>query len=169
MRFLTVPFAKSFSRQNFYCDKPGLDEYLKTQVSQDIKKRLAACFVLLDESKKVIIGYYTLSNGSIPYSDVPENLRKKYPKSYEFIPVTLLGRLAINAKYKGQGLGAKILIDALKRSLMVAESDLDSVAVIVDPIDKDAERYYEHFGFVKIPDSGKMFLDMNTIKQLGIG
>ena len=118
--------------------------------------------------KRQVEGYYTLSNGSIPYDDVPESLRKKYPKSYDYIPVTLLGRLAIDLRIKGKGLGGKILVDALKRSLIVSEYELGSVAVIVDPLDKEAEKHYSHFGFIKLPGSGKMFLDMKTIKKLNL-
>ena len=61
-----------------------------------------------------------------------------------------------------------ILIDALKRSLIASEQNLGSVAVIVDPLDDEAESYYSHFGFIKLPTSGKMFLDMKTIKLLNL-
>lgn len=166
MDYLTVPFEKSFNRKEFDCEKPSLNDYIKTQVSQDIKKQLAVCFVLLSPDQKTVEGYYTLSNGSIPYEDVPENLGKKYPRSYDYIPVTLLGRLALDKGIKGNGFGGKLLVDALKRCLRVAEQDLGSVAVIVDPLDEDAEKYYSYFGFVKLPNSGKMFLDMKTIKKL---
>ncbi len=166
MDYLTVPLKKSFIRKEFDCGKQSLNDYIKTQVSQDIKKQLAVCFVLLNSDQKTVDGYYTLSNGSIPYEDVPENFKKKYPQSYDYIPVTLLGRLALDKQIKGQGFGSRILIDALKRSLTVAEQELGSVAVIVDPLDEEAENYYHHFGFVKIPNSGKMFLDMKTIKKL---
>ncbi len=168
MEYLTIPLEKSFDRKKFDCGKSSLDDYIKTQVSQDVKKKLSVCFVLLDTDQKTVVGYYTLSNGSIPYNNVPENLRKKYPRSYDYIPVTLLGRLVLDKKVKGQGLGSQILIDALKRSLRVSEKDLGSVAVIVDPIDQEAENYYAHFGFIKLPSSGKMFLDMKTIKKLGL-
>ena len=168
MSYLTVPFEKTFKREDFNCEKPSLDAYIKTQVSQDIKKKLAVCFALLDKKEESIIGYYTLSNGSIPYEDVPENLRKKYPRSYEFIPVTLLGRLAFDKSVKGQGFGGKLLIDALKRSLKVAETELGSVAVIADPLDEEAVRYYQHYGFIQLPNSGKMFLDMNTIRKIDV-
>jgi predicted GNAT family N-acyltransferase len=168
VEYLTVPLEKSFDRKDFDCGKSSLNDYIQTQVSQDVRKKLSVCFVLLNSSKTTVEGYYTLSNASIPYDDVPENLRKKYPKSYDYIPVTLLGRLALDEKIKGQGFGSKVLIDALKRSLKVSEEDLGSVAVIVDPLDEDAENYYSHFGFVKLPNSGKMFLDMNTIKKLNL-
>lgn len=166
MSYLTTPFKKSFKRENFDCQKPSLDAYIKTQVSQDIKKKLAVCFVLLDSDQETIIGYYTLSNASIPYENVPENLKKKYPRSYDHIPATLLGRLALDKNFKGQGIGAKLLMDALKRSLQVSETHLGSVAVIVDPLDDDTAKYYEQYGFILLPDSGRMFLDMNTIRKL---
>lgn len=165
MSYLTVPFKKSFKRSKFSCKKESLDAYIKTQVSQDVKKHLAVCFVLPDAKTEEVLGYYTLSNGSIPYTDVPHKLRKKYPKSYDNIPVTLLGRLAIDKRMQGKGLGSKLLIDALKRCFKAAE-ELGSVAIIVDPLDEDAEDFYNHYGFIKLPDSGKMFLDMKTIKQL---
>ena len=167
MDYLTIPLEKSFNRKEFDCGKSSLNDYIKTQVSQDVRKKLSVCFVLLNSDQKTVDGYYTLSNGSIPYDSVPEDLRKRYPKSYEYIPVTLLGRLALDEKVKGQGFGSKILIDALKRSLKVSE-ELGSVAVIVDPLDGDAENYYNHFGFIKLPNSGKMFLDMKTIKKLNL-
>jgi len=156
----------AYHRKEFDCGNTSLNNYIQTQVSQDVKKKLAACFVLLSSDEITVHGYYTLSNGSIPYESLPEGLRIKYPKSYNYIPVTLLGRLAIDTNVKGKGLGSKILIDALKRCLVVSENELGSVAVIVDPIDQQAERFYHHFGFVKLPNSGKMFLDMKTIKQL---
>lgn len=164
--YLSVPLVKKHNRKTFECGKPTLDNYFQIQVSQDVKKKLCVCFVLLSSDETKVVGYYTLSNASISYESVPDNLRKKYPKSYDYIPVTLLGRLAIDNKFKGQGYGGKILIDALKRSLKVSENDLGSVAVIVDPLDEDAENYYKHFGFVQLPTSGKMFLDMKTIKKL---
>lgn len=168
MAYLTVPLEKAFNKKEFDCGKSSLNEYIKTQANQDIKKKLSVCFVLLAEDHETVNGYYTLSNGSIPYDSVPENLRKKYPKSYDYIPVTLLGRLALDERIKGKGIGSKILIDALKRSLKVSEESLGSVAVIVDPLDEEAETYYSKFGFIKLPNSGKMFLDMKTIKMLDL-
>lgn len=168
MEYLTVPLQKTFDKNSFDCGKPSLNNYIQTQASQDVRKKLSVCFVLLNPDQFTIEGYYTLSNASIPYHDVPEKLRKKSPKSYKNIPVTLLGRLAIDTKIKGRGFGSKLLIDALKRSFHVADKQIGSVAVIVDPLDEEAEKYYRHVGFVKLPTSGKMFLDMKTIKKLNL-
>ncbi len=152
-------------KYDFSCGKEMLDNYLHKQANQDIKRKLSACFVVKEKQTELIKGYYTLSNNSIPLEDIPENIRKKLPRSYTTIPTTLLGRLAIDNNFQGQGLGKLILIDALKRSFELSKT-IGSFAVIVDPIDEDAERFYDKYGFLKLPDSGKMFLPMKTIGQL---
>ena len=76
-----------------------------------------------------------------------------------------MGRLAVNQNYQGQGIGETLLIDALKRSHTVSK-EVGSMAVIVDPFDKDAVRFYETYEFIALPDSAKMFLSMSTIAKL---
>jgi len=138
---------------------------LKKQANQDIKRKLSACFVLNDEETNLLKGYYTLASNSIPQNLIPTEFRKKLPKSYISIPTTLLGRLAIDNRFQGKGIGKLLLIDALKRSYEISKS-IGSFAVIVDPLDEDAEKFYDKYGFINLPDSGKMFLPMNTIKTL---
>jgi len=114
VNYLTFPLSKKHQRSGFCCGKNSLDHYFQKQVNQDIKRKLCACFVLVGESNRVK-GFYTLSNGSIPREIVPESIRKKMPGSYTGLPTTLLGRLAIDKDHARQGLGEKLLIDALKR------------------------------------------------------
>jgi len=73
--------------------------------------------------------------------------------------------LAVDKIYQGQGIGKILLVDALKRSYELSKQ-IGSFAVIVDPLDKDAELFYLKYGFIKLPDSGKMFLTMKIIDQL---
>ena len=145
--------------------KKTLDANIQKQANQDVKRKLSVCFVIAELETKLIKGYYTLSNNSIPLKHVPDPIKKKLPPSYETIPTTLLGRLAIDERYQGQGMGKLILIDALKRSYEISKT-MGSFAVVVDPIDQEAENFYQKYGFVKLPDSGKMFLPMKTISQL---
>lgn len=152
-------------KSDFSCGKEMLDDYLHKQANQDIKRKLSACFVVKEEQTELVKGYYTLSNNSIHLEDIPDNIKKKLPRSYTTIPTTLLGRLAIDNNFQGQGLGKLILIDALKRSFELSKT-IGSFAVVVDPIDEEAERFYDKYGFLKLPDSGKMFLPMKTIGQL---
>lgn len=165
MSFLTELLNATHNKKAFACGKSMLDNYLHKQAGQDVKRKLAVCFVANDVSANLIKGYYTLSNNSISLDLVPDNLRNKLPSAYSAIPTTLLGRLAVDDRYKGFGLGKLLLIDALKRSYGVS-LEIGSLAVIVEPLDQEAQRFYEKYGFVLLPDSGRMFLPINQIKQL---
>ena len=156
----------SLNKKDFSCGKEMLDNYLHFQASQDVKRKLCVVFVMFEDI--TIKGYYTLSNASVRAEWVPEAIKKKMPKSYEALPVTLLGRLAIDKKFKGQGLGSIILIDALKRSYEIATQSMGSIGVAVDPLDEEAMAFFEKFGFLNLPDSGKMFLPMANIAQLAL-
>jgi predicted GNAT family N-acyltransferase len=151
-------------RKNFDCGNERLNAYLQKQVSQDIKKKLTACFMLTDSDRNVI-GYYTLAAHSIAASAFSTLIPPHIKNSYASIPVTLLGRLAVNEAQQGRGIGIQLLMDALIRacnnSLIVG-----SHAVIVDPIDDNAKKFYLEFGFIPLPDSGKLFLPMGTIVRL---
>lgn len=165
MNRLTENLNSSHRKKEFLCGKDLLDNYLQKQANQDIKRKLSACFVLNDKETNLLKGYYTLANNSISQNLIPTEFKKKLPKSYTSIPTTLLGRLAIDIRFQGKGIGKLLLIDALNRSYLISKS-IGSFAVIVDPIDEDAEKFYDKYGFIKLPDSGKMFLPMNTIKTL---
>ena len=163
MSYLTIKFSSNHIRNNFSCGNAPLDNYITTQVSQDIKKKLTACFVIIDDNYE-IRGYYTLSNASISIDDTPENIKTKMPRGYTALPVTLLGRLAVDSKSQGKKLGELLLIDALKRSFEVSET-IGSNAIIVDPVDKQAVEFYRKYGFISL-DSGRMFITMKTVGDL---
>ncbi len=165
MSQISEPLNSAHKKIDFSCGKEMLDNYIHKQAYQDVKRKLSACFVINDKSTNLIKGYYTLSNNSISYEFIPSRTQKKLPKSYETIPTTLLGRLAIDHRCQGQGVGKLLLMDALKRSYDISKT-IGSFAVVVDPMDQNAENFYHKYGFIKLPDSGKMFLPMKTIKQL---
>ncbi len=155
---------KSFVRKNFDCGVDVLNNYLKFQASQDVKKKLSVCFAFVEA--KVVKGYYTLSSSSIPFKDVPPKFSKKFPLSYTHIPVILLGRLAVDKTCKGKGYGEYLLIDALKESYQVSKEKIGAVAVIVEPVNNDAKMFYNKYGFIELSVSKKMFLPMNTLNNL---
>ena len=165
MNYLTKPLDSSFNRTNFCCGKASLDHYFQKQVNQDIRRKLAVCFIIPDHANQ-IKAYYTLSNDSVSLDELPDETRMKFPKAYTHLPVTLLGRLAVDKKFQGNGLGKMLLIDALKRSYEVSLKSIASIAVVVSPLDEEAEVFYKKFGFFSLIDSKKMFLPMKTICKL---
>jgi len=161
---MTELLQKKHKRTDFDCGNELLNNYLKTQAGQDMKRKLAVCFVLTAVHSE-IQGYYTLSTNSIPLHSFSESIQRKLPKSYTSVLAILLGRLAIDKKYQGKGIGKILLIDALKRSYETSK-EIGSFAVVVDPIDEKAERFYEKYDFIKLPDSGKMFIATGTLQKL---
>jgi GNAT superfamily N-acetyltransferase len=163
--YTTTLLNSAYHKQKFESGNGQLDSYLHQQAGQDVKRKLTAVFILPGDDY-IIKGYYTLSNDALPRNNIPDHLLKKLPPAYANLPVTLLGRLAVDKSFQGQSIGALLLIDALKRSYNTAVSSIGSIAVVVDPIDEKAHSFYLKYGFIDLPDSGRMFIPMGTVAQL---
>lgn len=153
---------KKHNRKGFSCGIVELDDYIKQFVSQDMKRKLAVCYVLEDEDANVI-AYYTLSSSNVELNDIPEGLKSSL--KYAEIPVVIIGRLAVHVDYQGNKLGQILLIDALKRIIEISAL-VGNHAVIVDPINESAEAFYSKFGFIPLKDSKRMFLPLKTAATL---
>jgi GNAT superfamily N-acetyltransferase len=164
MKYLTTLLHGGHERNQFESEHESLNRYLRTQAGQDVKRKLSVCFVMADESN-CVKGYYTLSNDAIEADALPENILKKLRPPYDRLPVTLLGRLAVDKTMTGKGFGKKLLIDALRRSYEASWS-IGSLAVVVDTVNDPARSFYRKYGFIDLPDGAKMFLPMKTIAQL---
>lgn len=152
----------SSDRSGFECGVAPLDRYFRTQVSQDIKRRVTACFVATDAHGK-IAGYYTLASASVLLADLPEALAKKLPR-YPSVPAVRMGRLAVDQTFKGEGLGAALLADALRRA---ATAEIAAYAFVVDAKDETAASFYAHHGFISLPDQPLcLFIALATVKDL---
>ncbi len=149
-------------RQGFSCGVLELDFYIRELAGQDVKRKLAAAFVLTSDGKS-IAGYYTLSAHAIDASELPAEVSKRLPRLP--VPVTLLGRMAISQLLRGKGLGEFILVNALERALM-GSRQVASWAVIVDA--KAGSRdFYLKYSFAPLPHSPhRLFLTMKTIEHL---
>jgi predicted GNAT family N-acyltransferase len=151
-------------RAAFSCGTEALDNYIKKQASQDVKRKVAIVYVATLDSK-TILGYYTLSQYSVQLNDIPIELSKKFPK-YPALPATLLGRLARDVSTKGQGVGELLLLDALYRALAMSEQ-VASAAVVTDAKDQKAAEFYKRYGFIELPKTElRLFLPMTSISAL---
>lgn len=122
--------------------------------------------VLVDVSAPdTILGYYTLSSTSILFDRVPVALSMRIPK-YPQVPATLLGRLAVDQRFQGQGLGKYLLIDGLWQSYR-AGLTIGSAVIIVDAIDASASAFYTKYGFVPFADKPeRLFLMMKSVRAM---
>lgn len=147
-------------RAAFNSDSEPLNRYIQTQASQDIRRRVAACYVALAGEQR-IAGYYTLASSSVLLTDLPANIGKKLPR-YPTVPAVRMGRLAVDRAFKGQGLGGALLADALDRA---ARAEIAAFAMMVDAKDDAASAFYRHHGFIALPDSPlTLFLPLATVR-----
>ena len=149
-------------RTRFESGSVALDRYFHQQVSQDLRRRVTACFIALAGDDR-IAGYYTLASTSLLLADLPLSLQKKLPR-YPTVPAVRLGRLAVDHTFKGQGLGAALLADALARTL---RSDIAAYALVVDAKDDTAAAFYQHHGFIRLPEQAlTLFLPLASARGL---
>lgn len=152
-------------RAGFTCGVESLDRYLKTQASQDLRRKANAVFVLTaTEVPASILGYYTLCAMALSQGQVPEAARKHIPR-YPLVSATLIGRLAIAKEKQGQRLGSILLADALRRSYGNAET-VGSSMVIVDALDEGSADFYASYGFIRLPNSARLIIPMRSIAAL---
>jgi len=166
-RFVVEPFdRKRHDRTAFSCEHEALNAYIKQQASQDVKKHVAAVFVLTPDGR-IIAGYYTLSQYAVDSGSVPEETMRRLglPK-YKELPATLLGRLARSLDFKGQRIGELLLMSALRQALDHSKR-IASMAVVVDAKDEAASSFYRRYGFLELPDHpSRLFLPMKTVERM---
>jgi len=146
--FAVTPLMAEHDRPFFRSGYDSLDRYLREQVSQDIRRRVAACFVVIENENR-IAGYYTLASASMPLIALPPEKQKKLPR-YPAVPTVRMGRLAVDQGFQGKGLGAALLANAISRT---ARSEIASYALTVDAKNEHAASFYQHHGFMPLPSN----------------
>ena len=151
-------------RKGFDCGKETLDVFLRTGARQNASKDVSRTYVAVPDGSADVAGYYTLSSGSVAFAAVPADLARRLPR-YP-LPTAHLGRLAVDRRFQGQGLGGILLADALKRVAALADQ-IGIHAVTVHAMDDQAKSFYEACGFGPfLDDPAHLFLPMATIRRL---
>jgi predicted GNAT family N-acyltransferase len=162
----TQTLGRHHDRASFSCGVEPLDTYIRQRALQDQDKRASVCWILpADDDPKQIRGYYTLSAYAVRLLDLPEPQARKLPK-YPNVPCAILGRLAIDNRYRGQRLGEHLLLDAMAKVLTQSQS-IAAYALIVDAKDEQAAAFYTRYDFIPFPSNPyRLFLPVATIAQL---
>lgn len=164
--FFIEGLGKQHRRDEFDCGSEELNRYLRTQARQEMERDVAVIYVLVPVAQSTTIaGYYSLSSTAVRLAALPDSVQKKLPR-YPLVPATLIGRLAIDQNHQGMRLGERLLIDAMRRSLLASHT-VASVAIVVDAKDPTGAAFYLRYGFTPFPDQAlRLFLPMKTIEQL---
>ncbi len=151
----------ALARKSFSSGSAPLDRYLHDLATQDIKRRVSNCFVALDDAG-VIAGYYTFAAASFPLTELSAEETKRLPR-YALLPAGLIGRLAVDQRFRGQRLGGALIMDAAVRA---ARAEPAIFALVVDAKDEKAVAFYQHHGFRRFASKpASLFLPIATALQ----
>jgi len=112
--FRIEALTSEHARKSFSSGPAPLDRYLRDLAMQDIKRRVSNCFVAIDDTG-AIAGYYTFAAASFPLMELSAEETKRLPR-YALLPAGLIGRLAVDRRFRGQRLGGALIMDAAERA-----------------------------------------------------
>jgi GNAT superfamily N-acetyltransferase len=140
----------------FDCGEPSMNEWLRARALKNETTGASRTFVTIESESGDVAGYYCLSASALALEDAPGRVKRNMPSP---IPIILIGRLAVDERFKGHGLGASLLQDAVLKGIE-ASRILGARALVVDALNEVAERFYRKFGFELMPPAAKraMFL-----------
>jgi GNAT superfamily N-acetyltransferase len=153
--------------KTFDCGNATMDEFLGRYALKHSKLGLSRTYVLAEEetaNKASVAVYYTLAAATVTRAEIPiTQSLPTYP-----IPVVMLARLAVDQRYQGKGLGAKALVYALRQAANLSHSGLPAYGLILDVIDEQALKFYQHFDLFKpfTEDPMRLFVSMKTLEQI---
>jgi len=152
-------------RLAFDCGEAELNRYFREQASQDIKRKVAGCWVITSRDKPDgVLGFYSLSPEAVDMRELgdadPEEVKRlpRYPR----LGAILLGRLAVAKAAQKQGLGELLLFDAMHRAL---DTQIPAALMVTDPKDEKAEAFYRKYGFTRL-NSERLFITMRQAVRI---
>jgi len=155
----------SDNTSDFDSGEDSLDRYLADRALTNHLADLGRCYVCIDADTDKVLGYYTLSAVAVEHADLPGKVRRNAPNP---VPAVLMGRLAIDAKAQGAGLGRFLVRDAILSTLAAADR-IGVRILLVHALHKPAAGFYEKLGFKHSPtDSLHLYLLLaDARKSLG--
>lgn len=157
---------RGHKRANFSSGQELVDAWLHTQALQSQTKRLTVSRVLATRDG-VVAGYYTLAMGQVDFGELPADLVAKLPR--RALPVAVLAWLGVDAAYQGQGLGARLLAQALSDCHAAGET-FPFVAVVLDAVDAASKSFYAHWDVREVPGRPmKLYLTTASLNALMAG
>jgi ribosomal protein S18 acetylase RimI-like enzyme len=141
----------------FECSEPELDDWLRRRAIHNEESGASRSYVVC--IGRQVVGYYALAAGAVAHSDAPGRVRRNCPNP---VPVMVIGRLAVDCRFQGRGIGSALLRDAVLRTVHAAEI-AGIRAILVHAINERAKRFYEKLGFIESPTNSMTL--MITIRK----
>lgn len=155
------PLGTPHQVQDFNCGEESLNRWLRERGRRS-EGRTARTYVVCDTSGDVdVIGFYCLSAGSLRHADAPGRLRRNAPDP---IPVIVLGRLAVDLRYQGSGIGSGLVLDAMRRTV-AASQIIGARGLLVHVLNERVLAFYLNLGFVQAALEDTVIIPVVTIER----
>jgi GNAT superfamily N-acetyltransferase len=153
--------AAQHQREGFDCGEPALNDFLRRQAGQQQRKGFGKTYVALADNGVGVVGFVTVSAGQVAAEQLPPGLKlPRYP-----VPMLRIGRLAVDGRSQGQGIGQDLLAFALRLALEFSQR-VGLYAVVVDAKHDKAGAFYRRLGFVPTLDNPLcLFLPLSTLEK----
>jgi ribosomal protein S18 acetylase RimI-like enzyme len=158
------PLDPSHEVASFDCGEVSLNSFLQKHALANDRAGLGRTFVAVESGQKPVVGYFTISTGSVKFNEVPDHPKRRLPK-YP-IPTVHIGRLAVDAKWQGKRLGAALLVESLRKPAK-ASTSVGVYAVDLVALTERAKRFYLKYGFIEmLDDPFHLFLPIQTARAV---
>jgi len=153
------PLRADHDLSRFDSGRPVLDDWLRQRAAKNENSGASRTYVVCEDAH--VVGYYCLATGAVAAKQAPGKVRRNMPDS---IPVMIVGRLAVDARLQGQGIGKGLLKNAILRTLKAAEI-AGMRAILVHALDDDAANFYRKNGFLDSPiDPSVLMLPLDVAR-----
>ena len=157
-----APLDESFDVDEFSSGTEALDGWLRHRALKNQSSGASRAFVTCPaDDRERVVGFYSLAASAVALEAAPGAVRRNMPDP---VPVVLLGRLAVDQRHQGVGLGASMLQDAVRRVAGIADT-IGVRALLVHAIDESAAAFYGRFGFIPSPiETETLFLSIQAVR-----
>jgi GNAT superfamily N-acetyltransferase len=161
MAWSIEPLAAYHVREDFNCGEAALDDFLRRLAGQQQRRGFGKTYVALADDGETVAGFVTVSAGQLAMDSLPPTMKlPRYP-----VPVLRIGRLAVDARFQGQGVGKALLRSTLGLALELSEH-IGLYAVVVEAKHEKAKAFYERWGFMACIDAPfRLYLPLATLRR----
>ena len=161
MSLVIDALSRRHDKNDFDCGEPELNSFLQKLARQQAEKDFNRTYVVCGTDEDKILGFYAISFGSMNFENWPDRASlPRYP-----VPVVRIGRLAVDLRVQGRGVGTALVRHAMQLSESTAEK-IGLYAVVVDAKHDAAANFYKRYGFACFPDRPlELFLTLKVVRR----
>ena len=165
MKLSIGSLAPHHDRLDFDCGEPALNTFLQRLARQQSVRDFNRTYVAAFPGESRIQGFYAVSAANIHFENFPQALNlPRYP-----VPVARLGRLAVDQRSQGSGVGLALLQHAMSLTESLSQQ-IGLYALFVEAKNESAAAFYQRYGFECMPDHPlNLFLTTDLIRRARVG